>query len=200
MLPNNQAEHSIANAVVNDMITKIQKGDNISAREILQSAMNLFMLAERNLPVEQNEEDKGKGYFQRQLGTPLGSLELQVPRDREGDFRPSILPMPYQRDYQERYDFLQTIRLNGYSPNTIKRTFEKLNLHYNANELKQLKENYLELFQQWQIRQLPEDGIALFIDVYHSSTMIDNQIRKTALYVIVSIDFEGKKDLAGLYL
>jgi len=200
MRNDNFANNSITNSVVNEMITKIQNGDNISAKEILESAMNLLMMAERNLHLQQNNQDKGNGYFHRKLGTPLGQLNLEVPRDRDGDFRPSILPTPYQRDYQERYNFLQAIMLNGYSPNTIKRTFDQLNLHYNPNELKQLKENYVELFQQWQKRQLPTDVIALFIDVYHSSALIDGHIKKTALYVIISIDFEGKKDLAGLYL
>jgi len=130
----------------------------------------------------------------------MGELDLRVPRDRDADFRPSILPLPYQRDYQQRYDFLQSLMLNGYSPNTVKQTFDELNLHYNPKELQQLKENYSKLFHDWQKRELPNDLLALFIDVYHCSTFIDGNIRKTALYVIISLDFEGKKDLAGLYL
>jgi len=158
----------------------MQNGDKISASQILESAMNLLMLAERNLHLQQNPSDKGNGYFDRKLGPPLGQLDLQIPRDRDADFRPSILPLPYQRDYQDRYDFLQTLMFNGYSPNTIKQTFDKLNLHYNPKELQQLKENYSKLFYDWQQRELPKDVIALFIDVYHCSTFIDGSIKKNS--------------------
>lgn len=199
MLKDNQVS-SVAETAINDIVSKMQQGGNIGATQLLETAMNLVMMAERNLHLSQNPSDKGNGYFERKLGTPMGQLDLQVPRDRDGDFRPSILPIPYQRDYQERYDFLQTLMLNGYSPNTIKQTFDKLNLHYNPKELQQLKENYSKLFYDWQQRELPEDVIALFIDVYHCNTFINGGIRKTALYVIISLDFEGKKDLAGLYL
>lgn len=188
------------NVVIQNMLDEIQQGNNPSASGILQTAMTLLMMAERNLHLQNNPNDKGNGYFQRELGTPLGKLDLRVPRDRDGDFRPSVLPDPYQRDYPERNDLLQSLFLNGYSPNHIRRTLNSLNLHYNPKELDRLKNEYHELFSQWQSRQLSQDVISLFIDVYHSNTCINNKITKTALYVIVGIDFNAKKDLFGLYL
>ena len=63
-----------------------------------------------------------------------------------------------------------------------------------------LKSEYTELYQKWQERQLPQDVIAIFIDVYHCETCINNKVRKSALYVIVGIDFNAKKDLLGMYI
>jgi transposase-like protein len=158
------------------------------------------MLAERNMHIRNSFDDKGNGYFERELGTPMGKINLRVPRDRDGDFRPSILPDPYQRDYQQRNEMLQSLFLNGYSPNNIRRTLNNLELHYNPKELEQLKDEYYELFKNWQNRQLPEDVIGLFIDVYHSETNIDGKVCKSALYVIVGVDFDSQKNLYGLYL
>ena len=47
---------------------------------------------------EQNEEISGhrNGYRKRNLHTQVGTLELRVPRDREGNFSPEILGK-YQR-------------------------------------------------------------------------------------------------------
>lgn len=190
----------IINSTVNNMINEIQKGNNPSAAEILQTAMNLLMQAERNLHLNGNPADKGNGYFTRELGTAMGKINLQVPRDRDGDFRPAILPEPYMRDYQERNEILQSLFLNGYSPNNIRRTLNSLNLHYNPKELKQLKDEYYEIFKHWQNRQLPEDVIGLFIDAYHCETNIDGKVCKTVLYVVVGIDFNAQKELFGLYL
>lgn len=194
------SDSSIYNAVIKDMLDEIQKGNNPTTAEILQTTMNMLMLAERNLHLNANTADKGNGYFNRELGTPMGKLDIRVPRDRDGNFRPAILPTPHQRDYQERNEFLESLFINGYSPNNIRRTLNSLELHYNPKELDQLKNEYYDLFQKWQNRQLPEDIIGLFVDVYHNETNIDGKVCKSALYVIVGIDFNAKKDLFGLYL
>lgn len=188
------------NTAVQDMITKIQNGDNIGPAQILQTAMNLLMLAERNLHLEHSPNDKANGFFERELGTPIGTVNLKVPRDRNGDFRPAVLPDPYQRDIEGREQIIQSLLLNGYSPNAIHRSLNSLSLHYNPKELEQIKNEYLDLHKQWQNRQLPHDAIAIFIDAYHCETCINNKVRKTVLYVIVGVDFNGQKDLFGLYL
>jgi len=197
MLNTNQ---SINDSTIKNMLTKLEEDGNLAPAQILQTAMNLLMLAERNVSLQNNFSNKANGFFERDLGTSIGNIKLKVPRDRNGDFRPSILPTPYQRDIEERKQILQSLLEAGYSPNAVKRALNNLDLHYNPKELEQLKDEYLELYGEWHNRQLPQDVIALFIDVYHSETKIDNKVRKTALYVIVGIDFNGKKDLFGLYL
>jgi putative transposase len=196
----NRAKSSLADSIASDMLTKIQNGDNIAPTQILQTAMDLIMLAERNLHLQKSCNDKANGFFERELGTALGPINIKVPRDRNGDFRPAVLPNPYQRDVEGRENIIQSLLVNGYSPNAIQRSLNELNLHYNPKELEQIKDDYFELFQQWQNRQLPQDVIAIFIDVYHCEACINNKVRKVALYVIVGINFNGQKDLFGLYL
>lgn len=190
----------LADASIKDILTKLQTNDNIGAAQILQTAMNLLMLAERNLRLESTSGNKANGFFERELGTTLGTINLKVPRDRNGDFRPAILPEPYQRDIDEREQIIQSLLINGYSPNAIKRSLNNLDLHYNPKELELIKNEYANLYDQWQNRQLSQDVLALFIDVYHCQACVNNKVCKVALYVIVGINFEGKKDLFGLYL
>jgi len=174
--------------------------EGITPVQLLQNSMNLLMQAERQLHLKQNPEDKGNGFFQRELGTPMGPLQLSVPRDRDGDFRPAILPEPYQRDYAERRNLLESLILNGYSPNQIQKTLRSLNLHYNPEEIESLRDEYAQLFSQWQQRELPSDVIGLFIDAYHAEALIDQKVRKVVTYVIIGVDFTGHKALYGLYL
>lgn len=116
-----------------------------------------------------------------------------------GDFRPAILPEPYQRDYKQREELLESLLLNSYSPQAIQRTLHSLNLHYNPQEVDALKEHYQELFNQWQKRDLTQDVIGLFMDAYHAETLIKNKVCKTVIYVVIGIDFSGQKSLYGLY-
>lgn len=174
--------------------------EGITPLHLLQNSMNLLMQAERQLHLNQNPKDKGNGYFARALGTPMGTLELAVPRDRDGDFRPAILPDPYQRDYPDRKHLLESLIINGYSPNQIQSTLNAMNLHYNPEEIEALRDHYAHLFHQWQQRELPHDVIGLFIDAYHAESLIDQKVRKVVIYVVIGIDFTGHKSLYGLYL
>lgn len=182
------------------ILKQLQQDDNLSVKSLLETMLNLVMKAERNVHLQSNPEDKGNGYFNRQLGTPLGSLSLEVPRDRDGDFRPAILPKPHQRDIEQRINFLESLLVCGYSPNSIAASFAEIGMHYNADELSTLKDEYLRAFQQWQTRELDKDMIALYIDVYHASANLDGKVVKVAIYVILGIDFNGVKSLLGIYL
>lgn len=190
---------TLANDLANQILNDIDQGSNITPAQILQASMNMLMMAERQLHLDQNPTDKGNGSFARKLGTPLGELQLQVPRDRDGDFRPAILPQPYQRDCTEREALLESLLINGYSPQQIQRTLHELNLHYNPEQLESLKKHYFNLFTQWQQRELPEDAIGLFVDAYHAEALINDKVRKIVIYVVIGIDFTGHKSLFGLY-
>ena len=154
-------------------------------QDLLQTSMQLFMEAERKRHLSQNESDKGNGYFSRQLGTPMGSFHLEVPRDRDGDFRPSILPQPHQRDAAERYDILESLLVNGYSPNSIAESLRHLNLHYHPQELDDLKTQLHEEYEQCINRELPSDTMALFIDGYHAYAKRPKQVCRITVYVIL---------------
>jgi transposase-like protein len=199
MTMTNHHEH-LANHLAKNILDEIQSGNKVSPTQILQTSMNLLMQAERQLHLEQNPEDKGNGFFERKLGTPMGELSLSVPRDRDGDFRPAILPPLYQRDYEEREALLESLLINGYSPQQIQKTLKALNLHYNPEEIDSLKKHYHQLFEQWQQRELPSDVMGLFIDAYHAEALLNDKVRKVVIYVVIGIDFTGHKSLYGLYI
>jgi hypothetical protein len=50
------------------------------------------MIAERDMHIKNFPFDKANGFFERELGSSFGSIKIKVPRDRNGDFRPNVLP------------------------------------------------------------------------------------------------------------
>ena len=61
-----------------------------------------------------------------------------MPRDRDGDFRPSVLPPKYQR-FDESYLNLINAGLNNfYSQTGMKNFLSNLDLPYSQEELKEL--------------------------------------------------------------
>jgi transposase-like protein len=61
-------------------------------RKLLGSVIELVMNQERNFFLENDEDNKANWYYERSLNTDSFKLNINVPRDRKGRFRPQILP------------------------------------------------------------------------------------------------------------
>lgn len=176
----------------------LQESSDFSTANILESILNMLMKGERTLHLKPNFSDKANGFYQRTLGTPVGKLNLEVPRDRDGDFRPQVLPQRYSRDTGDRFNTLNALLTASYSPSSINETFNSLGLSYSNKELKELKELYLSEFNAWSQRQLPHDCIGLFIDGYVSDLNHEGKVKKMTTFSVLGFDFEGFKDLYAI--
>jgi len=71
---------------------KILEGFFAELKSLVKELLERLMLEERKLYLEEHPT-KGNGYYTRDLLTTFGPLEdLKVPRVREGDFHPKLLP------------------------------------------------------------------------------------------------------------
>lgn len=187
-------EHSLNILGENEELSKS------NLKELLEQAYQIIMNAERKLYLKNNEEQKGNGYMDRELGTAAGRLSLSVPRARDSEFRPQILPTKYQRDHSDKLNLIRAMMLSSYSVNEIIRALRDIGLHYSPNDMKLLSEEILKEYEVWNNRELPQDTIALFIDAYKSPIQYGDKVKKTITYVVQGIDFTGKKDIYGIYI
>ncbi len=142
---------------------------------------------------------KVMGSIELKLATPIGNLEISVPRTRTGSFRPHILPEPYKRIDESHTELLMSLVINGYSEATLLNTLKSLNLPYSEGELAKIKNNLkneLDLFKQ---RELPQEAFALIIGAYHSDIKDGSKVKNAACYIVLGIDMDGKKDIFGIY-
>jgi transposase-like protein len=88
--------------------------EKIGIRKLLESVVELVMNQERNFFLENDDNNKANGYYERSLNTGSFKLNINVPRDRKGKFRPQILPDPYKRVNEDYLDLLMSLVSNGY--------------------------------------------------------------------------------------
>lgn len=162
-------------------------------KKLLEDLLDWFMLSERQIYLLKNENDKGNGFYDRKLGTPMGNLDISVPRTRTGDFRPHILPEPYKRVDESYTDLLMSLVVNGYSESSLLNTLKSLNLPYSDDELNKIKDDLkseLDLFKQ---RELPESVFTLLIDAYHCEIKDGSKVKKAACYIILALIWKVRK-------
>lgn len=184
-----------------EMLNKFMHDNDLSKlsnnQERLSMLYNMLMLAERQIHLK-NSEDKANGFYSRSLGTPLGNLELEVPRVRTGDFRPQILPNHFYRDTEERQNLLEALFAASYSPSQTKHVLSALGMHYSEEEMEEIRESFLDQFHSWMSRELQKDYIAVFIDAYHTDLKTDNKVKKSVVYTVIGLDWDGRKDILSI--
>lgn len=183
-----------------DEISKIDSQEGIAFVTAL--LLNELMKKEREIRLRDSIDNKANGFYERQLACFLGSLGLSVPRDRKGEFRPSILPDRWEKADESFQDFVLNLVLQSYSPAKIKALLQSMKLPYSAEQIEEIKEELYQKAKELRSRELPENLLCLFIDAYHTSMKDEEvgRVRKAVIYVAVGIDLEGRKSFVGYYL
>lgn len=188
---------------INELIDSAvaSSGNLLGLHELMAYLMNAIMKKERDLQLRKDDDNKANGYYDRTLSSAMGNISLSVPRDRNGDFRPYILPSEWKRSDKSYDNLLVSLVLNSYSPNRIKMLFKHLNLPYSQTEVDELRKELYQKAKIFKTRQLPENIFAVLIDAYNTDAKddIDNQVKKAVIYTVLGITLQGKKEVLGYY-
>jgi transposase-like protein len=157
------------------------------------------MKGERKIFLENHSKNKGNGYYSRSLSAGSFKLNLNVPGDRNGGFRPQVLPEPYKRVDESYVDLLMSLVINGYSESQLLMSLRESGLPYSVDEMNKIKDQLMDRLNDFNRKELPENIFALFIDGYHTEIKDNLKVRKAFLYTVLGIDLEGRKDVYGYY-
>jgi len=152
---------------------------------------------ERSVFLENSPDNKRNGYYPRNLTTGSWRLRVNMPRDRNGEFRPQVLPEPYKRVDESYVDLFMGLVVNGYSESQLLLSLRELGLAYSVEELGRIRDRLLERLSDFRRRELPKEAFSLLIDAYHTEIKDNLKVKRACVYVILGIDLEGRKDLYG---
>lgn len=175
------------------------------AREILQEfTKQLFerlMLEEREMYLEENTHTKGNGYYERNLITPQGEIEgLKVPRTRDGNFRPALLPPPRQKAMIDIGELITLLFVAGVSTRKINKILETwYGIHYSPSSIARLTRVTEEEIERWRNRPLEETYLFIFVDAIFLS-IIRGTTAKEPVYVVMGIREDRTGEIPGFYV
>ena len=120
------------------------------------------------------------GKSKKKIRSDLGEIELSIPRDRNSDFEPQIVP----KNSRDISDHIQDIYGIPLSAQSILRMTDKV----------------LPLIDEWQSRPLCEEYYFVFMDAIHFKVKQNNRIVSKAAYIVVGINDDGYKDVLGIWI
>jgi len=166
--------------------------------EVLQAEMTEHLGAE---PGERTDDRQGyrNGSYERELTTRIGSLKLEVPRDRDGTFQTKLFER-YQRSEKALVTTLMQMVLQGVSTRRVKKiTTELCGRESSRQTVSNLTQRLDEQVEAWAERPLGEEYPFLLADAMQLKIRRpDESVRSAMALIVVGISEEGFREILGL--
>jgi transposase-like protein len=140
------------------------------------------------------------GHYNKNLITESGVIELNVPRDRNGDFEPAIVPKKQNRIVGLDKKIL-SLYAKGMSLSDIKaQLYELYEADISESLISKITDGVMDEVRAWQSRPLECVYPIVYFDCLVVKVRHDKRIINKAVYVALGIDISGKKDILGLWI
>lgn len=159
-----------------------------------------------HLGFERSENSSGgrenyrNGSYKKKVKTSNGELELEVPRDRIGEFEPQVVKK-YQTDILGIEDKIIALYGCGMSTRDISANIQEIyGFEVSAEVVSNVTNKVLADVKEWQSRQLKDTYSVVFMDGMVFKVKKDNIVQKCTAYICIGVDMEGIKEVLGIYI
>lgn len=145
-------------------------------------------------------ENARNGSYTKTLTTEQGAFDIEVPRDREGEFEPAIVPKRTTRITGLDQKIL-TLYAKGMSLSDIQQQlYELYEVEVSESLISRVTDEILDEVKAWQNRPLEPVYPIVFFDCIVVKVRQDKRIINKAVYIALGIDKLGLKDVLGLWI
>ncbi len=150
---------------------------------------------------EQSEASNSRnGTTSKTLQTEDGQFELDTPRDRAGSFEPQLVKK-HQRRFTSMDDKILFLYAQGMTTCEIVTTFKEMyGADVSATLISKVTDAVIEQVVEWQSRPLDAIYPIVYLDCIVVKIRQDKKVINKAIYLALSVNLEGHKELLGMWL
>jgi transposase-like protein len=143
--------------------------------------------------------NKRNGHSPKQFRSSLGDIDLDRPRDREGTYEPEILER-HKSNTSELEQKIISMYGKGMTVADINEHLADLyGVEITDPMISEMTNKILPEISAWQGRSLDNIYPIIFVDALFFKVREEHKIRKKAVYLVISIDLTGHKDILGIW-
>ena len=171
---------------------------------MLKSFLEAALEGELDSHLDADERESGNrknGKVSKRLQTSDGPVEIETSRDRQGTFEPELV----KKRETVLADTLESKIIGLYG---LGMSFRDIASHlkemYDADishtTLSAITDRVIPVIKEWQSRPLEPVYCIVWLDAMHYKVKEEGRIVSRAVYHILGINTEGRKDLLGMYV
>lgn len=172
--------------------------------KLLEAILNQVLLAQSAeqigaQPYERSDERMAyrNGFRERGLTTRIGSITLDVPRHRNGNFSTTMFQR-YQRSEQALVLAMIEMVINGVSTRKIKNVTEELcGENFSKSTVSNLCKQLDPIVAAFRNRPLEKHYPFVIVDAMYINVREDGRVRKKGLLIATAVNEEGHREVIG---
>mgnify|MGYP003440696604 CR=1 FL=1 len=167
---------------------------------LLQNEMDSHLGYQKHSAIGDHSGNSRNGKHKKTVKSNYGDIELEIPRDRNGEFEPKIIKK-HQRTISAFDDKIISMYAKGMTVRDIQDHVEELyGTKLSPTTISNITEKVMDLAIEWQSRPLQPIYPVIFFDAIHYKVKENGKIVSKASYTCLGIDLEGKKDVLGIWI
>ena len=172
-------------------------------KAVLERAMQGEMTAHLGYPKHDvkgnNSGNSRNGVTRKTLTGEFGELELETPRDRNGEFKPQIVKKNQTR-WTGFDDKILSLYSRGMTTREIQGHLEEMyQVEVSPSLISEVTDGVVEQARAWQNRPLEPFYGVVFLDALYVKMRHEGRVENRAVYVAIGINLDGRKDVLGLW-
>ncbi len=154
------------------------------------------------------QEEKAQGLVNRRNGKAVkrvksvsGEFDLETTRERSGSFEPVIVPKRQVVITEQLEDKIISMYGLGISTRDISKHIKEIYyMDISADALSSITDKVIPAMNEWRQRPLESMYAFVYLDCMHFKVREGGNVITRAVYNILGVGLNGRKDLIGMYL
>ena len=182
------------NSVMRDMMSIILEG---ALDEELDEDLGYSKYDYRN----KETDNSRNGHSKKTMHTSYGDMEIDIPRDRQGEFEPKLIKKYQNTVTQDMEEKIISMYAKGMTTSDIEMHLKDMyDLDISDSTISRVTDKILPIVKEWQERPLEDVYAVVYMDAIHYHVRSEGRVVKKAVYIALGIDMDGKRDVLGMYV
>jgi transposase-like protein len=165
----------------------------------LECGMDLHLGYEKHDPAGDNTGDSRNGYTEKAVLTENQEAVIRVPRERTRTFEPHLV-QKYQRRVPLFNGQIISMYSFGMTDRDIKAHLERIcNVEVSPDLISRVTEGVMDEVREWQSRLLEKSYAVMYLDAVRVKAGEDGKSSTKSVYAALGVNFEGEKEVLGLW-
>jgi transposase-like protein len=169
--------------------------------EMLQGEMDEHLGYHKHTTEGYNSGNSRNGSFPKTITTEnVGDVLLDIPRDRNGEFEPRIIPKG-ETISAKIQDAILGMYSRGMTTSDVRKQVEEIyGLEISETTVSNITERIMETAKEWQQRSLDPVYFAVWMDGIVLKIRDDKKVINKCVYIVIGLKPDGMKEVLGFWI
>ena len=169
-------------------------------QHLLNSEMSHLLGYDKHAIKGNNSGNSRNGSYGKKVKTSSGEIEVQIPRDRNSEFEPLIIPKG-QTTTAKVESVITSLYAKGMSTQDVADQIEQIyGLSVSKVFISDITNKMLPSIQEWQNRPLEPIYYITWMDCICFKIRQDNRVISKSIYLVIGLKPDGFKEILGIWI